>query len=225
LGNEKKSIFPITISIFLRNFLLILVFLLFIFYSASSFQDKNVCHRVIDGDTIELDNGEHVRLIGIDAPELDARQQTERASARQARDALRSLIEGQVVRLEYEDKKRDSFGRLLAYVYTQNNVLVNSYLLDHGLVKLDRKYVFHLYRQFEDAESIAQKQKRGLWGARAFENRKKESGIRVFVTASGKKYHMAKCRYLNDSKKEISLEDACSRGYSPCSFCKPPRCK
>ena len=49
-----------------------------------------------------------------------------------------------------------------------------------------------------------------------------ESGVTVYVTASGKKYHKAGCRYLAKSLIPISLEDA-KKAYTPCSVCNPPR--
>lgn len=43
----------------------------------------------------------------------------------------------------------------------------------------------------------------------------------VYVADNGEKYHRGSCSYLSKSKNEISLEDALSRGYTPCSRCKP----
>jgi len=43
----------------------------------------------------------------------------------------------------------------------------------------------------------------------------------VYITNTGKKYHESGCRYLKDSKIEISLSDAQSQGYEPCGVCKP----
>jgi competence protein ComEC len=43
----------------------------------------------------------------------------------------------------------------------------------------------------------------------------------VYVADTGEKYHRGSCSYLSKSKNEISLEDALSRGYTPCSRCKP----
>lgn len=45
----------------------------------------------------------------------------------------------------------------------------------------------------------------------------------VYITGSGEKYHRSDCRYVNDSSKRLSLEDAIDRGYTPCSVCNPPR--
>ena len=44
----------------------------------------------------------------------------------------------------------------------------------------------------------------------------------VYITKTGKKYHIESCRYLSQSSFEIKLSDAKTRGYDPCSVCKPP---
>jgi len=48
---------------------------------------------------------------------------------------------------------------------------------------------------------------------------RKESA--VYITKTGKKYHRDKCRYLSQSKIEISLKDAKKNGYEACKVCKP----
>ena len=45
----------------------------------------------------------------------------------------------------------------------------------------------------------------------------------VYVTKTGKKYHTATCRYLAKSKIPMSLKDAKTKGYTPCSVCRPPQ--
>lgn len=45
----------------------------------------------------------------------------------------------------------------------------------------------------------------------------------VYVTDSGSKYHASGCRYLSESKIEISLDKAKAQGYTACSVCNPPR--
>ena len=66
--------------------------------------------RVIDGDTVELGNGETVRLVGIDMPEV-GECGFEAASADLAR-----LVLGKKVQLATSDEDRDGYGRLLRYV-------------------------------------------------------------------------------------------------------------
>ena len=48
-----------------------------------------------------------------------------------------------------------------------------------------------------------------------------DSAHNVYITKSGSKYHSLVCQYLKKSQIEISLQDAISRGYEPCSKCNP----
>lgn len=43
----------------------------------------------------------------------------------------------------------------------------------------------------------------------------------VYITDDGTKYHRSGCRYLKDSKHEISRADAKAQGYEPCKVCNP----
>lgn len=45
----------------------------------------------------------------------------------------------------------------------------------------------------------------------------------VYITATGSKYHRGSCSYLSQSKITITLGEAKSRGYTPCSRCDPPK--
>lgn len=66
--------------------------------------------RVIDGDTVELEDGQAVRLVGIDAPEDGA------CGHDRATQLLMRLVEGQRVRLRETNEDRDRYDRLLRYV-------------------------------------------------------------------------------------------------------------
>ncbi len=66
--------------------------------------------RVIDGDTLELGNGQTVRLVGIDTPEVGE------CGYQAASDALSGLVLGKRVRLTISDEDKDQYGRLLRYV-------------------------------------------------------------------------------------------------------------
>lgn len=96
----------------------------------AKFTDAVLVQKVIDGDTIELADGRHVRLIGIDTPESRKNEKAKRDSARsntdlekivemglKAKKALTDLVSNRMVRLEYDVTKKDKYGRTLAYVY------------------------------------------------------------------------------------------------------------
>jgi endonuclease YncB( thermonuclease family) len=68
---------------------------------------------VYDGDTVELICGEMVgtaRLIGLDAPELEARCAAEKTAAEAAKKALAALVRGAAL-VEVEIAGHDRYGR------------------------------------------------------------------------------------------------------------------
>src|SRR3989344_4219835 len=85
--------------------------------------------RVIDGNTIELTNGQIVRLVGVNAPNNNEEFENE------ATEYTKKLIEGKKVKLEYDSYKSDRFGRILAYVLIDNKNLAIE-LVKRGLAKV-----------------------------------------------------------------------------------------
>ena len=121
--------------------------------------------RVVDGDTVVLVGGERVRYIGIDTPELHHPRKPIEAYAREAKEVNRNLVEGKQVRLELDVEPRDHYGRLLAYVFREEDqTFVNAELMRLGYAQLltippNVKYVEYL-RQMQ---TQAREMKRGLW--------------------------------------------------------------
>jgi micrococcal nuclease len=133
--------------------------------------------KAIDGDTIKLSTGEHVRLIGIDTPESRYNTKLERDVARSRKDMLvilkmgkeasnftRHLVEGKRVRLEFDVRKNDKYGRLLAYVYLEDGTFVNAKIVEEGYAQVmtippNVKYADTFLKLQKEAR---QKQK-GLW--------------------------------------------------------------
>jgi micrococcal nuclease len=71
-----------------------------------------VVKKVIDGDTIVVAGGERVRYIGIDTPEVGE------PLYKEAKHRNRALVAGKKVTIEVCTKeRRDSYGRVLAWVY------------------------------------------------------------------------------------------------------------
>jgi endonuclease YncB( thermonuclease family) len=93
--------------------------------------------HVVDGDTVILAGGEHVRLLGIDAPELHPGRPGHprpfpEPGAVEAAKALRLMVEGQPVRVER--RGRDRYGRTLARLSLPDGTDVSEELLRRGLV-------------------------------------------------------------------------------------------
>jgi endonuclease YncB( thermonuclease family) len=121
--------------------------------------------RVLDGDTIVLTNGRHVRLVQLDAPETDE----DECYAPEAKGVLIRLLpfETEVeVEIDPALDKRDRFGRTLAYV-EKNGTNINVELVREGAAA---PWFFHGDRgryasTFLQAAHDAKRHHRGLWGA------------------------------------------------------------
>ena len=94
-----------------------------------------VVKKVIDGDTIQLESGETVRYIGIDAPELYIKEGGSEFYAKEAARFNKKLVFLKRVKLEFDDERQDSHGRMLAYVFVKNT-FVNAELVRQGYAKV-----------------------------------------------------------------------------------------
>jgi len=142
-------------------YLIIILFLFFYFQSEK--EGTYLVTRVIDGDTIELANGEKVRYIGVDTPELHHPQKEVGYYAQEAYGANRRLVEGKRVRLELDVEERDRYERILAYVYV-GDLMVNEWLVANGYARVatfppNVKYA----ERFLQLEREARQAKVGLW--------------------------------------------------------------
>ncbi len=113
--------------------------------------------QVIDGDTIVIQGGHHVRYIGVDAPEKDEFYYLE------SKQMNEELGAGKRVRLERDVSDNDKYGRLLRYVYV-GDTFVNAEMVKQGCAWAkayppDVKYQVYL----ESVEKEARQLKRGVW--------------------------------------------------------------
>ncbi len=145
-----------------------LVFLCLVPVLATSLPDPSFAtleakvYKVFDGDTIALKGGEKVRLLGIDTPEIGE------PFAAEAKRFTRDLVQYQTVRLEFDSRERDTYSRLLAFVYVETDdgwVMVNTEIIRAGLAKLlfippNGRYRDH----FEEALHEAMVRHQGMWG-------------------------------------------------------------
>jgi micrococcal nuclease len=126
-------------------------------------QPVQISH-VIDGDTVVLADGERVRLIGIDTPELGRRGQPHEYGAIAAREALRSLLANATrISARIGNETRDRYDRLLAHLYADGRN-VQAILLEDGLaVPLIIPPNIHHIDCYELATASARAERRGLW--------------------------------------------------------------
>jgi micrococcal nuclease len=123
--------------------------------------------RVIDGDTFEIVNRgtkERVRLIGVDTPETVKPDSPAEPFGKEASDFTRKMIEGKMVRLEFDVQERDKYGRLLAYVYLEDGTMLNSRLLEEGLASIVTiPPNVRMADTFLKIQRKARQEKKGIW--------------------------------------------------------------
>lgn len=126
--------------------------------------------KVTDGDTLHVSiDGvdEKVRLIGINTPETVDPRTTVQCFGKEASERMKELAGGKVVRLEYDDSQslRDTYGRLLAYVYLEDGQMLNRKMIAEGYAYEYTYMTPYAYQaEFRELQNFARTSGRGLWG-------------------------------------------------------------
>ena len=134
--------------------------------------------RIVDGDTIyvRFSSGleEKVRLIGVDAPEINHPTKGEEPFGIESAEYAYNLLDNIVAWAEFDEGERDQYGRMLAYLWLEKPEaaseaeirakMFNARLLLDGYAKQvifqpNVKYVEY----FSAFVNEARKDKRGLW--------------------------------------------------------------
>ena len=106
----------------------LILFILLFLTACSIAKEEGQVVRVIDGDTFVLDTNEHVRLLCVNTPEKGEPFHDE------AGVYLESITLNQNVTLERDYQDKDKYGRLLRYVYV-NNQSVNALVAKSGMAR------------------------------------------------------------------------------------------
>ena len=89
--------------------------------------------RVYDGDTIELENGTHVRYIGINAPEISHQDKPGEPFGSEALAFNEKIVLSKPIRLQMDQEASDQYNRRLAYIFLQDDTFVNQEIVRNGL--------------------------------------------------------------------------------------------
>jgi len=120
---------------------------------------------VHDGDTLHLVGGQKVRLIGINTPEVARDKKPAEAFGREARDALRQLLNvGTRIGVQYGRERADRHGRVLAHLYLEDGRNVQQWLLEKGYAMAIAipPNVYHV-DCYQKSEQLARIKRQGLW--------------------------------------------------------------
>ena len=201
--------------------------------------------RVIDGDTIKVfinSQSETIRLIGINTPETIHPEKAVECFGLEASLKLKELLEGKNVYLE-EDKTqndRDKYNRLLRYVYRNDNLFINQWMIENGFGFEYTYEIPYIYQnEFRLAEKKAKIAKLGLWEEGVCDNfnnliteeNKKNCLIKGNISYNTKEkiYHLLECEdysktVINKAKGErwfCSEEEAIEAGWRIAENCHP----
>jgi micrococcal nuclease len=135
-------------------------------YHAKTFTVVNV----VDGDTIDIDatDGKYdhtrVRLWGIDTPETKNPQTGVMYFGPEAAEFTRKSTLGKPVTVYLdENRTRDKYNRLLAYIKLPAGGFLNEVLLTEGFAYADLRFKHDFYNKYKQLEASARSQKKGLW--------------------------------------------------------------
>tara|TARA_B100001029_G_C15016889_1_gene427932 strand:- start:70 stop:597 length:528 start_codon:yes stop_codon:yes gene_type:complete len=121
--------------------------------------------RVIDGDTVELKNGERLRYNDIDTPETVHPSKPIECYGVEARKKNKELVEGETILVELGNPEKDRYGRLLGYVYI-DDLFVNAELVRGGYAEVNSYgNPGSKLSNLLDIENNAKKSMKGIWGA------------------------------------------------------------
>ncbi len=141
----------------------------------STTTDKNVQQdlvsviSVVDGDTIKvLIEGKTttLRLIGIDTAETVDPRKPVQCFGEEASKKAKELLTGRKVRIEQDSSQGelDKYGRLLAYVYRDDGLFYNEYMVKQGYAHEYTYNTPYKYQtEFKADQKYAQDNKLGLW--------------------------------------------------------------
>jgi endonuclease YncB( thermonuclease family) len=135
--------------------------------------------EVVDGDTVVLETGEQVRMVGIQAPKLPLGRPgfATWPLAGEAKGALEALAMDRTVTLGYGGRRMDRHGRLLAHLHRADGLWLQGEMLRLGLARV---YSFRdnraLVPEMLALEATARGARRGIWAHRFYAVRRAEPG-------------------------------------------------
>ena len=163
-------------------------------------QDVKV-KRVIDGDTFEAEDGEKIRLLGVDCPELAHFGKPAEYFGKESTEFSRQNLEGKTVKLVKDslNKDRDKYGRLLRYVYI-NKQDFSWLLIEEGYGYALTTYPISKRDEYERAQNDAREGRRGVWNKHLI-NKNTDANARLYwLNMRNNVRHNEGCKYFQNTK-------------------------
>ena len=190
--------------------------------------------KVLDGDSVILENGVRVCYHGVRAPEMGHYVKDAAPMAAEATQRNAELVEGKQVKLTLAKDPFDIHGRVLARVTLQRDATevsaggetdVGSLLIKEGFA---RSFGLGMapdeYRDLKQLEETARLQKVGLWSLEDKVRAEMKNGKPYCASGSSSLYHLATCplakRIHAENRHEYAtMDEAEEAGKNPCRKC------
>lgn len=176
---------------------------------------------IADGDTIYLQNGRCIRFIGVNSPEVAHKNRPAEPYGKAAKRVLAEIIADRPVRLEWDQERRDHYGRTLAHVFDQNKRLLSQLMVEKGLAhvlfhKKNQRYHARLLK----SQQTAMAKKNGFW------QKVKISAKNGHFTGNRRslRFHLPTCKAAQKISRYNQLTfksawNAFEQGYAPAKEC------
>lgn len=152
---------------------------------------------VPDGDSLQLQDGRRVRLLGVDAPEKN------RCFAEESRQKLEALTLSKHIRIT--DIATDDFGRQLGLIYVGNTIIQNE-LISGGFVKFTG--TSSQKALFEESSSRAKEQQLGIYSpACRPQQPTNDCNIKGNTRSGNHIYHLPTCKNYKQTEIDLSYGD------------------
>lgn len=176
--------------------------------------------KVVDGDTLRLQDGRWVRIAAIDTPEIDHKNQRADPLGYEARDFLRRRVKDRRICLKTGNRQNDGYGRMVAYLFDQHGVMLNDAIVAHGLGHV---YPHHDENNVHAKKLLASQRQAMRQGLGIWRDRLKTKGAFIGNRRS-KRFHLLDCpsgRKMAQKNRRAfaSIWDAYWAGYAPAAGC------
>ena len=186
-------------------------------------EESGICTKVVDGDTIYLDNGAKIRFVGVNTPERGVEGYIV------SKNFVQKLCLNKKVGIDIDDfKHSDKYGRTLGVVIVDGKN-VNEMLLKEGLAEVMYMPPSEFY-PFEWADSdthIANTHSSHTSSSSSSAKSTSSSDSASFIGNSNTgKFHTPYCSYVDKMSEGNKVffstrNDAINQGYIPCKICNP----
>ncbi len=182
--------------------------------SSETYDQTADIRYIHDGDTLHLKNGDKIRLIGINTPELARNNKAAEPFSDEAKNALKALFKtDKGIALVFGNDKKDRYGRILAHAFSNKGQNIQARLLKQGFARV---ITVPPNTQFASCylkmERIARCNKTGIWQTPSIIHAKQLTNKHIgFHLIQGK----VKTIDINNKGIWLNLDDRLTVGIRP----------